>query len=737
MVARQKTVRLSFPIKGIDSNWASSRQPPLTTPSCLNVRAYPSEEERARGGQRPGFMRLGASTFGGAGGSGKPVQYIGYMDWGFGDTVEYSDEFEYGAGLLKDNAKWSAADTDLTVLNGFVHCNTLPLTDQSSGEFQSFAGDTWDDFILAAGVQWTLGVTGDITFWVSSATGAANDGMTCKISYTSTWLAAPLLGFTSAIVVTLTSEGGGTTKTATWTRQFGALFSVLAYGVIIEAGKDKVRVLLDGQEVLSVVRPAPDTVCSAAGFKMSRANVSGSPLLDSMVDFRLANWRLSCSTRATSITRKAVAIHGGLVYSLGVGGSGTATPEDADVGDTAAAVSLISATPCNGSLFFVDGSQPRLYNPMGTTNKVMGWTARKGTIEKGCRLAANWRNRVVLAGAVEDPQNFYMSRQDDPYDWDYGKMDEGAAVAGGGGQLGRIGDPITALCPLSDDVMIFGCTKSIWALHGDPSAGGRMVLVTDQIGILGQNAWATDEQGNFYFLAPTGLYAMRPAGLPKALSSQRIPVLGELTPVQTGHTGAAGQTYVTLAYDAERDGLLVYQTGFSGGAATHYFYDLRNDAFWPETYHADGNPTCAAFWNSATAANRRLLAGTRKGQVFAYHAGHYDTGKTGARAAIPSYCYMGAFRFGGAMEEAVLTDMRLTFSAGSSGAYAKWYGSEAAHQVLTAVGIAGYTCAAGANRSRVRVRGTWHALRIGHSASGKTWSYEDGEATILTGGAAR
>lgn len=48
---------LGFPINGIDQNWAYSKQPVLTTPYCMNVRPYDVDENRARGGQRPGLRK--------------------------------------------------------------------------------------------------------------------------------------------------------------------------------------------------------------------------------------------------------------------------------------------------------------------------------------------------------------------------------------------------------------------------------------------------------------------------------------------------------------------------------------------------------------------------------------------------------------------------------------------------------------------------------------------------------
>lgn len=53
-----RKVRLYFPMKGQDTNYAATAQPPFTSPRLRNVRPYDVLERRARGGQRPGLRRM-------------------------------------------------------------------------------------------------------------------------------------------------------------------------------------------------------------------------------------------------------------------------------------------------------------------------------------------------------------------------------------------------------------------------------------------------------------------------------------------------------------------------------------------------------------------------------------------------------------------------------------------------------------------------------------------------------
>lgn len=66
-----KPISLSFPRFGLFKGGAVSQQPPLTSPSLNNVRPTDKDDERSRGGQRPGLNKWGAGTQ--IGGSDQPI----------------------------------------------------------------------------------------------------------------------------------------------------------------------------------------------------------------------------------------------------------------------------------------------------------------------------------------------------------------------------------------------------------------------------------------------------------------------------------------------------------------------------------------------------------------------------------------------------------------------------------------------------------------------------------------
>ena len=66
-------MELSFPMAGLHEGLAAEKQPATTSPYLKNVRPYDVEEERARGGQRPGLVKAYTTQIGGE----HPVVYLG------------------------------------------------------------------------------------------------------------------------------------------------------------------------------------------------------------------------------------------------------------------------------------------------------------------------------------------------------------------------------------------------------------------------------------------------------------------------------------------------------------------------------------------------------------------------------------------------------------------------------------------------------------------------------------
>lgn len=180
-----REIEFPFPLGGYDAGKAFARQPKNTTPSCRNVRAYDAGGQRGRGGSRPGLRPAYSQSLGGG------VQWVGWLDCGYGDSAEYHDSFDYSAGPLSGNAGWNAAASQLVVQGGYVHlAENVVKPGFSSGGYQGFAGDLWDDFTLQANVEWNYATTGTISLWVGSGSGYAN-GMLVTVEVDSTRVSWP------------------------------------------------------------------------------------------------------------------------------------------------------------------------------------------------------------------------------------------------------------------------------------------------------------------------------------------------------------------------------------------------------------------------------------------------------------------------------------------------------------------------------------------------------------------
>ena len=428
-MAKLREISLPFPFKGLDKSGAYERQPPGTTAVSYNVRPYDVLEDRARGGQRPGLNLAYAQQLGGG---EYPVQWLGYFDYGFGVTRIYQDEFDYTDGVLSGNAAWAGETGSLVVKDGYVH------VDDGDGVGTGDSGPygnanlpaNFQDFELISRLGFEYATNATIEFFFKAAGGGADTGA-ITVTSSCTELTFPLFGFTQTVRVALSGFGTGSAvavsnAAVTWTREAG---------LRVVAGRNKVTVYWNEQAILTSAKT--DVTFQRAGFRITTTNGSGSGWIpNAYIDGRVYDWNLITTRRATTITRQLVSICNHKLYRESAEGtmSGTAVT---NVGTAyAGTTALYSAAWCNGELFFLDGAQPRVYDP--NTPDVDDWAAFRGKIEKNARGIVNWRNRIVLFDTADDPFNYFMSRQGDAYDFEYGQDDAQSAVAGNLSDNGRI-----------------------------------------------------------------------------------------------------------------------------------------------------------------------------------------------------------------------------------------------------------------------------------------------------------
>jgi hypothetical protein len=371
--------------------------------------------------------------------------------------------------------------------------------------------------------------------------------------------------------------------------------------------------------------------------------------------------------------------------------------------------------------YFVDGTNSRRLNLLTFTNGTLAAAQTAGTVPTGCTLAALWRDRLVLAAEATNPQNFYMSRAGTHTDWNYAADDAQAAVAGNATTMGgRIGSPIIALAPMSNSALLLGCDHELHMVQGDPANGGQIVTVSTAIGVLGKDAWCLDPAGNAWLLSTGGLYRVDPAGGIERVSGDQV--RGRLAAINR-------ETHrVGMAYDRDRNGIWCFITPTTQGAATHYFYDLALDAWWPQQFPSVDGPTAAMVFDGNSASDRYLLLGGFDGRLRAMN------GTTDDGAAIASRLLIGPVRPGGDAENAIASEALLVTGATTN--LTAGLVAASRPELLPAVtpGTTVSATAAGRKIWRSRQRGNAFGLKL--SATGQ-WTFEEASAVFETGGRVR
>lgn len=129
---------------------------------------------------------------------------------------------------------------------------------------------------------------------------------------------------------------------------------------------------------------------------------------------------------------------------------------------------------------------------------------------------------------------------------------------------GEVGQPVIALIPHKDQVLLGFSATECWVQQGDPLTGPRR-RVSDQVGIVGPNAWCLNHD-TVYFLASHGLYSMGADGSNLAAVSEDV-LPEDLTGVDDSEC--------TLTYCHADRGVYIHKTGVD------WFYDTARNQFWP------------------------------------------------------------------------------------------------------------------------------------------------------------
>lgn len=372
-----------------------------------------------------------------------------------------------------------------------------------------------------------------------------------------------------------------------------------------------------------------------------------------------------------------------------------------------------------GKIYFADGGSA-YYLWDAATNAVSAWTPTDGTLpvsgSERARLACTWRSRIVLSGVKGDEHNWFMSRVGDPLDWEYAPVDGIAtqAVAGNNADAGKSPDIINALIPYSDDVLIFGCDSSIHMMNGDPAAGGEIDRITDVTGMAWGEAWCKDPEGTIYFFGSRGgVYRMTPGSRPESISLDSIE--------EDLATLDLDNILVKMSWSDREKGFYLHLTALDGSASTHYFWDMRLQAWWPVVYaDATTNPTAVWIFDGDAADDRVQLLGCRDGYIRKIDLAADDDDGT----AIDSYVWIGPIT-NRDRPLLRLDEMNAVIATGSNDVTFAVHAGESAEDAKAASATFSGDWVAGRNRSeRRRAQGHAMYVKLSNNTLDETWSFE-------------
>lgn len=265
--------------------------------------------------------------------------------------------------------------------------------------------------------------------------------------------------------------------------------------------------------------------------------------------------------------------------------------------------------------FWTDGRQLKQYDPVENTITTYKSTSA-GAAPDRCSLIEAWRGRIVQARSADEPHNWFMSKKDNPDNWDYFPPvpDETTAVAGNNTETGLCPDIINSVVPYSEDILLFGGDHTIWGLIGDPAAGGRLELVTDATGMSFGRPWCKDPNGVLYFFGSTGgIFRWAPGARPERVSVNKIERQLQDVDLSTH--------YIRLVYNHKDEGIHILQVPFGDGGTqvSHWFLELKTQAFALDHFGSSSvtnvQPTAVTILDGDAFDDRTVLFGGEDGYV--------------------------------------------------------------------------------------------------------------------------
>jgi hypothetical protein len=274
-------------------------------------------------------------------------------------------------------------------------------------------------------------------------------------------------------------------------------------------------------------------------------------------------------------------------------------------------------------------------------------------------------------------------------------------------------------------------------MRGDPAAGGSLDEVSLTTGIFGPMSHCWDDKDNLYFFGSGGIYRIPPGfGPPENLTMALLPnIITDLGVDPSTHR-------IVMAYDRRRVGILIAITTLTTGANTNYWFDLKTQAFFPESYPTENAVYAAVFYEAQDSDYRRLLVGSSDGYIrfFDDDAKDDDVGLTDT--AISSYVTVGPIPLAQNPDsEGKIISLTVVTATGTDGLTYDVHVADSAEETIDQV-KAGSTpfltdtvqVDNRVARIRIKCRGIYALIKLYNSTASETWAIEKVVAQVTEGG---
>jgi len=347
-------------------------------------------------------------------------------------------------------------------------------------------------------------------------------------------------------------------------------------------------------------------------------------------------------------------------------------------------------------------------------------------------LVSVYRGRLVLAGNPQYPNQWYMSKVADPFNFTYGTDDPMSAVAGNNADAGQCPDIIRSLISFHDDYLIFGCASTIWILRGDPVAGGSLDNLSDTTGMFGANSWCFDDSRNLYFWGSGGIYEIKSdfSGI-RNLTEMVLPdIINDEAADPSTHR-------ITMGYDKKRHGIVVAITVLATGVNSNYFYSFKTEGFYPESYPEECGPYSIFYYDANDTTYADLLIGCKDGYIRKFLSTAKDDDTGAGIEAIDSYVTYPITPLSETDERGKLAELVFDLGGGAAdgdfsdtdGVSYELHKGDDAETVLEDIRDGHDAFASGTlsgtgrkNKLRPRMRGAFMGLKLYNSAASETWA---------------